>query len=128
MINKFQFKQLSYMKFVWRSSFSNSAVELETWAMLFKMHLSSNGVRIFKFPKKFSDFSFFTSVYNVWTSTDIREVPLTNKCSISSWRSENGWIYQTYMEDGYTLQILATLDILSFPQLEHSNVGSRKKK
>ena len=26
-----------------------------------------------------------------------------------------------------TLQILATLDILSFPQLEHSNVRSRKK-
>jgi len=27
-----------------------------------------------------------------------------------------------------TLQILATLEILSFPQLEHSNVRSRKKK
>ena len=27
-----------------------------------------------------------------------------------------------------TLQILATLEILAFPQLEHSNVRSRKKK
>ena len=44
--------------------------------MLFKMHSSSNGVRISKFPKRFSDFSSFNSIYNLLTSTDTTEAPL----------------------------------------------------
>lgn len=81
------------MKFVWGLFFLNFVVELEIWVMLFKMYLLSNGVRIFKFFKKFFDFFFFILVYNVWIFIDIREVFLINKCSILSWRFDNGWIY-----------------------------------